>query len=121
MKVSRKLQKLRNSQQFRKVYEQGQKFHTPFFSAFILKNDIGEQRFGITVTRKIGCAVIRNRCKRRLREIMKACQLEGLNSVGFDLVINVKSGLAEADYRQLQEAFSRVMERFRDSLVKQSS
>jgi len=121
MKASRKLQKLRNSQQFRRVYEQGQKFHTPFFSAFILKNDIGEQRIGITVTRKIGCAVIRNRCKRRLREIIRTYQFEGLNSTGFDLVVNVKSGLAEADYRKLQEAFSRVMERFRDSLAKQSS
>jgi ribonuclease P protein component len=121
MNASRKLQKLRNSQQFRRVYEQGQKFHTPFFSAFILKNDIGEQRFGITVTRKIGCAVIRNRCKRRLREIARACQLEGLDSVGFDLVINVKSGLAGADYKQLQEAFARMMERFRDSLAPHSS
>ncbi|MGH9855038.1 MAG: ribonuclease P protein component [Blastocatellia bacterium] len=121
MKASRKLQNLRNSQQFRRVYEQGQRFHTPFFSAFIRKNDSSEQRFGITVTRKIGCAVIRNRCKRRLREVMRACQLEGLNSTGFDLVVNVKSGLAEADYKQLQEAFSRVIGRFRDSLVKQSS
>jgi ribonuclease P protein component len=120
MKAPRKLQKLRNSQQFRRVYEQGQRFHTPFFSAFILKNDIGEQRIGITVTRKIGCAVIRNRCKRRLREIMRTYQYEGLNSTGFDLVINVKPGLAEADYRQLQESFTRVMERFRDSLAKQS-
>jgi ribonuclease P protein component len=120
MKASRKPQKLRNSQQFRRVYEQGQKFHTPFFSAFILKNAIGEQRFGITVTRKIGCSVIRNRCKRRLREIIRTCQLEGLPPIGFDLVINVKSGLAEADYRQLQESFAQVMERFHDSLVKQS-
>ncbi len=120
MKALRKLQKLRNSQQFRRVYEQGQRFHTPFFSAFILKNDIGEQRFGITVTRKIGCAVIRNRCKRRLREIMRAHQFEGLNSTGFDLVVNVKPGLAEADYGQLREAFSRVMERCRDSLAGES-
>lgn len=52
---------------------------------------------------------------------MRTYQLEGLNSTGFDLVVNVKSGLAEADYKQLQEAFSRVMEKCRDSLVKQSS
>jgi ribonuclease P protein component len=120
MKALRKLQKLRNGQQFRRVYEHGQRFHTPFFSAFILKNDMGEQRFGITVTRKIGCAVIRNRCKRRLREIVRACQFEGLNSIGFDLVFNVKPGLAEAEFGQLQKAFSRVMERFRDSQARES-
>jgi ribonuclease P protein component len=119
MTASGKPQKLRNNQQFRKVYEQGQRFHTPFFSAFILRNDSGEHRFGITVTRKIGKAVIRNRCKRRLREIVRKYQFEGLNSVGFDLVINVKSGLVEADFKQLQGAFSQVMERFRDSLARQ--
>src|SRR5215510_1061776 len=42
MKAVKKLQTLSNSQDFRKVYDRGQKFHTPFFSAFILKNGTDE-------------------------------------------------------------------------------
>jgi ribonuclease P protein component len=113
------MQMLRNSQQFRRVYEQGQKVHTPFFSAFFLKNDAGERRYGITVTRKIGGAVVRNRCKRRLREVVRKHEIYHSCSTscptpcpnGFDLVLNVKSELAEADFGRLQESFKRVMKR----------
>src|SRR5215475_8972670 len=113
------MQTLRNSQQFRRVYEQGHKIHTPFFSAFFLKNDAGERRYGITVTRKIGGAVVRNRCKRRLREIVRkhelgqacsaSCSASGSN--GFDLVLNVKSELAKADFDRLQDSFARLMKK----------
>jgi ribonuclease P protein component len=106
------MQSLRNSQQFRRVYEQGQKIHTPFFSAFFLKNDAGERRYGITVTRKIGGAVVRNRCKRRLREIVRKHEICQSYSEGFDLVLNVKPELAEADFKRLRESFARVMSRF---------
>jgi ribonuclease P protein component len=108
------MQMLRNSQQFRRVYEQGQKIHTPFFSAFFLRNDSGDRRYGITVTRKIGGAVVRNRCKRRLREIVRKHELFPsctACSYGFDLVFNAKSELAEADFNRLQESFARVMKK----------
>lgn len=119
MKASFKLPSLRNSQQFRRVYDQGHRFHTSFFSTFILRNDSGERRYGITITRKIGGAVVRNRCKRRLREIMRKYELQDSHLGGFDLVINVRAEMVKADFKQLQEAFSRVMGRFRDFVGKQ--
>lgn len=115
------MQSLRNSQQFRRVYEQGQKIHTPFFSAFFLRNDAGERRFGITVTRKIGGAVVRNRCKRRLREILRKYELCPSYPEGFDLVLNVKPEMAEADFKRLQESFARVMSRFCYEMDRSSS
>jgi len=120
MKASFKPQTLRNSQQFRRVYDQGYRFHTPFFSAFILRNDVSEQRYGITVTRKIGSAVVRNRCKRRLREVVRKYEYDASHPGGFDLVINGKAGLANADFKQLQESFSHVMSKFCDFVRKQS-
>jgi ribonuclease P protein component len=115
------MQSLRNSQQFRRVYEQGQKIHTPFFSAFFLRNDAGERRYGITVTRKIGGAVLRNRCKRRLREILRKYELCPSYPEGFDLVLNVKPELAEADFNRLRESFARVMSRFCYEMDRSSS
>jgi ribonuclease P protein component len=115
------MQMLRNSQQFRRVYEQGHKIHTPLFSAFFLKNDAGERRYGITVTRKIGGAVVRNRCKRRLREIVRKHELchvcaasssaSSASSDGFDMVLNVKSEMVEVDFNRLQESFARMMKK----------
>jgi len=120
MKVSSKPQTLRNSQQFRRVYDQGQRYHTPYFSAFFLRNEDAEQRYGITVTRKIGSAVVRNRCKRRLREIIRKYELSDIRLNGFDLVLNVKTGLEKADFGQLEEAFAQVMDRYRNFLNKRS-
>ncbi len=111
---------LSNSRQFRRVYERGYKVHTPFFSAFFLKNDAGEPRYGITVTRKIGGAVVRNRCKRRLREIVRDYELCSSYPCGFDLVLNVKPGLAEADFERLRESFARAMTGFCDFARSQS-
>ena len=117
-------QKLRNSQQFRRVYDQGQRFHTPHFSVFILRTENSERRIGFTITRKIGNAVLRNRCKRRLREILRGYLLEtaaedsGGDGFGYDLVINAKSGLAEADYRELNAGFQRVMKKYFESARK---
>jgi ribonuclease P protein component len=120
MKASFKPQTLRNSRQFRRVYEQGSRFHTPYFSAFFLRNDVGERRYGITATRKIGGAVVRNRCKRRLREVVRKYEPCASCPDGFDLVLNVKAGLTEADFKQIQESFSHVMSRFYDLVRKQS-
>jgi hypothetical protein len=51
MNASNAYQKLRSSQEFRRVYESGQRFYTPYFSAFILRTEGCQKRIGITVTR----------------------------------------------------------------------
>ncbi len=115
------MQTLRNSQQFRRVYEHGHRIHTPFFSAFFLRNGAGERRYGFTVTRKIGGAVVRNRCKRRLREIVRKYELCPSYPDSFDLVFNVKPEMAGADFKQLQESFARMMSRFCYEMDRNSS
>src|SRR5438105_13094243 len=121
MKATRQSTRLLTSRQFRRVYEQGQKFNSPFFSAFILKTDSGEQRMGITVTRKLGGAVVRNRCKRRIRELFRQQAPLVLNDLGCDLVINAKASLSTADYQELADVFARTLKRFREACLKQSS
>jgi ribonuclease P protein component len=116
MNASRKPQILRNSLQYRRVYEQGKRFHTPYFSVFVLKSDSDQQRYGITVTRKIGSAVVRNRCKRRLREVIRKYHSQDLIPIGFDLIINAKPGLNEVDFRQLETTFSQMMKKVLESL-----
>jgi ribonuclease P protein component len=116
MNASQNPKKLRNNQQFRRVYDEGQRFHTPFFSAFILMTESGESRCGFTVTRKVGGAVQRNRCKRRLREVVRRYYLkartEGFDTAGYDFVLNAKSTLLTADFKQIEESFTQVMGRF---------
>ena len=118
MNVVAKLQTVRNKRQFRQVYEQGQKLHTSLFSVFILKTEGNERRVGITVTRKIGNAVIRNRCKRRLREVLRTFLKDSSIPVGVDLVVNAKSNLVEAEFGQIVDSLAKVIGRFHESQFK---
>lgn len=120
MKLPKSDYRLLSSRQFRAVYERGQKFNTPFFTAFILSTDKGLQRMGLTTTRKIGGAVLRNRCRRRLREIFRLRDHSQLLGIGCDVVFNIKPTLATADFKEIETAFSQTLIRFRRSIANPS-
>ena len=69
-------------------------------------------RIGFTVTRKIGNSVVRNRCKRRLRELVRGYlgRRPSLTEKGFELVLNAKPALFSAEYPLLEAAFARMMQ-----------
>jgi ribonuclease P protein component len=64
-----------------------------------------ESRLGVTVTRKVGCAVVRSKAKRRLRELFRQ-RFRGQGSP-FDLVINAGSGCVDESWKRLREEFDR--------------
>jgi ribonuclease P protein component len=111
---------LRTGAQFQAVYSQGQRYHTAFFSAFILPTDTGEARLGITVSRKVGKAVIRNLCKRRVRQIFRHHQPLALPNSGFDIVINAKREVARVKFDLLVAEFQKTLLYFQSFLNKRA-
>lgn len=115
------LQTLRARRDFRTVYDRGQKFNSPFFVAFVLATGGAAPRVGITVTRKIGGAVVRNRCKRRIREIVRRQRNLALKGLGCDMVINAKAAMVGADFGELEQALARTLARVRQSVGRPGS
>ena len=66
-------------------------------------------RFGIITTRRLGHAVLRNRLRRRVREILRA-QGEPL-AQGYYVVIVLRAAAADADYQLLERDFCRLLQR----------
>ncbi len=98
--------RIRKRSEYQAIYDKGQKISSGSFVLFVMRNDLGRPRLGITVTRRIGGAVQRNRAKRLLREIFRRHRAE-LTSV--DIVINGRAGLPDAVYARLeQELMSRL-------------
>ena len=79
----------------------------PFFLIEALdRRDGAEPRFGLTVTRKVGNAVERNRIRRRLREAIRTCC--GADMVpGFDYVIVARRDLLSLPFDTLTGELSR--------------
>jgi len=85
------------------LYKQAKKVHSERFTLFWRENKTGHHRLGLTVSRKVGNAVVRNRTKRLFREIFRKClhQIPGQA----DILINAKSACAKANFWELKREF----------------
>jgi len=92
-------QRLRRSREYLRVRRAGRKIQTPNFIIYCLVRDSGPTRLGLTVSRKVGGAVQRNRVKRRLREFFR--QHKDLLPKNTDLSVIAKKGSSEAAYREI--------------------
>jgi ribonuclease P protein component len=72
-------------------------------------NDLSWSRFGYAVPRRTGGAVIRNRIRRRLRELLRILPL----SEGYDLVISVRPEAAQASFHELKTELTMLLKRAR--------
>ena len=94
---------LKKNSDFRRLYAKGKSAVTPCLVLYARPNRLGENRLGYTVSAKLGHAVVRNRVRRRLREIVR------LNSPklkkGWDIVVVARTRCVDAEYRQLESAF----------------
>lgn len=102
------------STDYRSVYGAGLKLHSERLVLFGKENCLGHHRLGITVSRKVGSAVVRNRIKRLLREIFRKSVAATPNTI--DLVVNAKREAAQAGYSDLREELLSALERLRRRL-----
>ncbi|MDD9910124.1 MAG: ribonuclease P protein component [Ahrensia sp.] len=110
--VSTQLRRLKHRRDFLRARD-GVKVHKP---AFVLQMIGGPDpdiaRTGLTVTKKIGNAVARNRAKRRLREALRVAELP-LRSAGKDIVLIARPAALEISFPHLisdvEHAFAKAL------------
>ena len=97
------------SSDFERIYRKGRKQIGPSFALFGIRNEHGRSRIGITVTRKFGGAVLRNRSKRIVREIFR--RNRDAFGATCDFVVNVRSGALTRPYAELERELKGLAER----------
>lgn len=97
---------LKKNSDFRRLYAKGKSVVTPYLVLYCRRNNLGVNRLGYTVSTKLGHAVVRNRCRRRLREVyrLEKPQLK----TGYDIILVARSRTATAPWPELQKQFRRL-------------
>ena len=104
--------RLAKRREYLRVYESGRKLFSRYCVLYYAANGLSHSRIGITATKKLGKANVRNRLKRWTREIYRR-QRETLqlDARAFDFVVNIKPHAAGAAFGQFSEDFQRVLAR----------
>ena len=99
---------LKENYEFRRLYQKGASAVSPAMVLYCRKNRLGRSRLGVTVSTKLGCAVVRNRVRRRIREIYRLNKPKMLP--GYDLIVVARVRAVETDYQKLDRTYLRLLE-----------
>ena len=97
---------LKENHEFRRLYQRGASAVGGGMVVYCRKNKLGHNRLGLTASTKLGHAVVRNRCRRRLREVYR------LNSPrlrqGYDIILVARGRTVTANWKELNDSFLRI-------------
>ncbi len=100
---------LRQNHEFRRLYSKGKSAVSPCLAVYIRRTGRNINRLGITAGVRLGCAVRRNRVRRRIREIYRTN--EEKFRTGLDLVVVARTRAVYASYSELEGSFLTLMRR----------
>jgi len=85
-----KSRRLLSQAEFKRVYDRGVHCNDHTLVLNVCTNDLGHNRLGLSISKQIGNAVVRNRWKRRIRESFRCSQQP--HHGGFDIVVRPRKG-----------------------------
>lgn len=108
-RIMRRDARLRRREDFAAVHRQGRSWADATLVLRSRRNALGSSRFGFSISKRVGNAVVRNRIKRRLREATRNLVLHGC----WDVVVIARAPAAEADFKALRQSLLSLARRAR--------
>ena len=93
---------IKKNTDFVTVYKKGRSFPDRLMVMYIYENEMGFNRIGISVSKKVGNSVVRHHVTRLVREGYRL-QEKRFNS-GLDIVVVARSNAASASFREVESA-----------------
>jgi ribonuclease P protein component len=101
--------RLTKAEQFDSVYNTGKSAADRLLVLKGMANGLEVSRFGISVGKRVGNAVVRNRVKRRLREIIRLSPLQS----GWDFIVIARATTASSGHQQLENSVHTLLSRLK--------
>ena len=95
----KKLEIIKSSREFTEIINLNKSKKNKYFSIYYRKNN-QDNRYGITIPKKTGTAVVRNKIKRRIKNIID--NNKKIVQSGYDYVIIVKKGVLDLTYQEME-------------------
>ena len=97
--------RLRSRRDFDAVFRRGGIWNDHLLVLRTLPNNLDHNRYGFVTSKRLGGAVVRNRVRRRLREILR----EAPAKQGYDVVLSAKTSAARAEFAELRTSVLRLI------------
>mgnify|MGYP006366031889 FL=1 len=94
---------LKNTNQFKIVYNNGKSYANRDLVMYLRKNDSDTNRLGISVSKKVGNSVVRHRVTRLIRESYRLNEEKLLQ--GYDIVVVARANAKGKNYFDICRAF----------------
>ena len=95
-------QSLKKNADFQNLYKSGRSFANKYLVMYVKENDLGFNRIGISVSKKVGNSVIRHRVKRLILESYRLH--EDIFNSSLDMVIIARSTAKDRSYKEIESA-----------------
>ena len=103
-----KYNRVKNNIEFNNIINKGKDYKNNYFVIYVLDNELNRYRFGVTVGKKTGNAVLRNKLKRRVRAII---DLNKKNyQINKDYIIIIRKSCVDADFDTLNSKFNSLID-----------
>lgn len=96
----KKIDIIKSSEEFTEIINKGKSVKSKYYSIYYRQNN-ASNRYGITIPKKLGVAVRRNKTKRRVKNIIDNNKNAMQN--GYDYVIIVKKGILDLTFFDMEE------------------
>ncbi|MGN1318959.1 MAG: ribonuclease P protein component [Lachnospirales bacterium] len=102
-------QSLKKNYQFRFVYNRGRSIANRLLVMYVIRNGTDKNRYGISVSKKVGNSVVRSRITRLLRESYRLSEKQ--IACGYDIVVIARASANGADYHQIESALLHLLKK----------
>ena len=99
---------IKKDYEFRRIYKHGKSFANRYLVVYTFKNRTDISRIGISVSKKVGNAVTRNRIRRMIKETYRLNVDENIKK-GYDIVFISRVAAKDADYKTIEKAMNGVV------------
>ncbi len=107
----RKLYIVKNSRDFEKIINTGKILKNKSYVIYYIENNLPYNRYGISVGKRIGNAVQRNKYKRRLRTIIDKTKKDYINTK--DYIIILRGSAKDKNYQELEKDFLSLIDKIK--------